>query len=102
MNPGGADGDVDGAGAGAVSVALLKLFARCRDAARLLSLVGASGDEGDGCSRAGLRLRAAAVAVSAEDAVGVVTLVGRLARRGCWQSALWSFHGSRLGSIDSD
>ena len=55
---------------------LPKMVANCWSAASWSELVGESGEAGDGFCRAWIKSLAAAVAASAEEAVGITVLEG--------------------------
>ena len=59
-------------------------------ATRWLSLVGASGEAGEGLRRATVRSLAAAIAASVDEALGMVTLEGNQARVSAMRSAMVS------------
>jgi hypothetical protein len=71
-------------------VVVANRVARCCSAVCWLSLVGDSSAAGDGLLSAWMRLRAAAVARSVEDAVGIETWEGNHARVSTTLSALVS------------
>ena len=62
--------------AGLWSVISLKIVDSCCRAACWLSLMGESGEAGDGCKRALVKSRAAAMATSVEEDFGMETFVG--------------------------
>ena len=63
--------------AGLWSVISLKIVDSCSKAACWLSLMGESGEAGDGCKRALVKSRAAAIAASVVDGdFGIKTFVG--------------------------
>jgi len=62
--------------AGSGSVIALKIVDSCCRAACWLSLMGESGEAGDGCMRALVKSRAAAMAASVEEIFGMETFVG--------------------------
>ena len=62
--------------AGPGSVIALKIVDSCCRAACWLSLMGESGEAGDGCKRALVKSRAAAMATSVEEDFGMETFVG--------------------------
>ena len=62
--------------AGPGSVIALKMVESCCRAACWLSLMGERGEAGDGCKRALVKSRAAAMATSVEEDFGMETFVG--------------------------
>jgi len=62
--------------AGPGSAISLKIVDSCCRAAYWLSLMGESGEAGDGCKRALVKSRAAAMAASVEEDFGMETFVG--------------------------
>ena len=79
LKPGGTVGVVTVVGveslAGLWSVISLEIVDSCCRAACWLSLMGESGDAGDGCKRALVKSRAAAMAASVEEEFGMETFV---------------------------
>jgi len=62
--------------AGLWSVISAKIVDSCCRAACWLSLMGESGEAGEGCKRAEVKSRAAAMAASVDDDFGIETFVG--------------------------
>ena len=71
------------------------MAASCFRDAIWLSVLGESGDAALGCRSAWMRSRAAAVAASAEDAVGILVLDGNQTRVSAMRSAAVSLLQTR-------